>query len=80
MIDNWLYRYKKMTNAFSKLLPKVHHIPIMGAEMCAILQGAGVTSMYGKRRIRLRKPDGDNGDFYKVEGNGVIIHEDIFVR
>lgn len=69
-----------MTNAFSKLLPKVHYIPIMGAEMCAKLQGAGIASKFGSRSIRLQKPDGDNGEFYKVKGNGMIIHEDLFIR
>lgn len=51
-----------MTNAQSKLIPKINHINIMGREITHSLKQAGIVSKYAKRiRITVERED-DNDD------------------
>ena len=68
-----------MTNAQSKMIPKLHYIPLMSAEMGAKLQAKKVICKYGGKKIRLRKDDGET--YYKVEGRGgIMIDKDLFFK
>ena len=68
-----------MTNAQSKMIPKLHHLPLMCAEMGAKLQAERVICKYGGKKIRLKKPD--NETYYKVEGGGgIMLDKDFFFK
>jgi len=51
-----------MTNAQSKLIPKINHINIMGREITHGLRQAGIVSKYAKRvRVKVEREDDNDG-------------------
>jgi len=67
-----------MTNAQSKLIPKFHHIPVMGRVMADNLKRAGITSKHAKR-IRVRIDEEKDEDDIEFWNNVVTGKRQVFV-